>query len=88
MSFLEEKVPSKAVRKLSEFTEQYIELFRQVWLYATMSILSEAHTLWKRTIIFIISPIYSAGMARLRSSIRYMSLRTRGNGGAFSLVTQ
>jgi len=43
MSFLEEKVPSKAVRKLSEFTEQYIELFTSLAVRYNVNIVGGSH---------------------------------------------
>lgn len=43
MSFLEEKVPSKAVRKLSEFTEDYIELFTHLAVKYNVNIVGGSH---------------------------------------------
>ncbi|UFU00405.1 bifunctional GNAT family N-acetyltransferase/carbon-nitrogen hydrolase family protein [Radiobacillus kanasensis] len=43
MSFLEEKVPSKAVRKLSEYTEEYIELFTKLAVKYNVNIIGGSH---------------------------------------------
>ena len=43
MSFLNERSPSLAVRKLSEFTEQYIELFTQLAVRYNVNIIGGSH---------------------------------------------
>ncbi|GAA0327953.1 bifunctional GNAT family N-acetyltransferase/carbon-nitrogen hydrolase family protein [Bacillus carboniphilus] len=43
MSFLEEKTPSLAIRKLTEYTEQYIELFTQLAVKYNVNIIGGSH---------------------------------------------
>ncbi len=43
MSFLEEKVPAKAIRKLAEFTEDYIELFTKLAVKYNVNIIGGSH---------------------------------------------
>ncbi|WP_053217101.1 bifunctional GNAT family N-acetyltransferase/carbon-nitrogen hydrolase family protein [Virgibacillus senegalensis] len=43
MSFLEEKVPSKAVRRLTEYTEDYIELFTYLAMKYNINIVGGSH---------------------------------------------
>lgn len=43
MSFLEEKVPSKSVRKLAEYTEDYIELFTKLAVKYNVNIIGGSH---------------------------------------------
>ncbi|MFC4403125.1 GNAT family N-acetyltransferase [Gracilibacillus xinjiangensis] len=43
MSFLDEKVPSKAIRKLAEYTEDYIELFTDLAVRYNVNIIGGSH---------------------------------------------
>ncbi|KGX90724.1 hydrolase [Pontibacillus halophilus JSM 076056 = DSM 19796] len=43
MSFLDEKIPSKAVRKLSGYTERYIELFTDLAVKYNINIIGGSH---------------------------------------------
>ncbi len=43
MSFLDEKVPSQAVRKVTDFTEQYIELFTNLAVRYNVNIIGGSH---------------------------------------------
>ncbi|MFD2443001.1 GNAT family N-acetyltransferase [Bacillus sp. CGMCC 1.16607] len=43
MSFLDEKIPSKAVRKVAEYTEQYIELFTDLAVRYNVNIIGGSH---------------------------------------------
>ncbi|MEQ6376892.1 bifunctional GNAT family N-acetyltransferase/carbon-nitrogen hydrolase family protein [Bacillaceae bacterium S4-13-56] len=43
MSFLDEKVPAKAVRRLSEYTEDYIELFTHLAVRYNVNIIGGSH---------------------------------------------
>lgn len=43
MSFIEEKSPSSAVRRLTTFTEDYIELFNQLSVKYNVNIVGGSH---------------------------------------------
>lgn len=43
MSFLEEKVPAKAIRKLADYTEDYIELFTDLAVKYNVNIIGGSH---------------------------------------------
>ncbi|WP_102347539.1 bifunctional GNAT family N-acetyltransferase/carbon-nitrogen hydrolase family protein [Bacillus sp. Marseille-P3661] len=43
MSFLDEKTPSKAIRKLTEFTEEYIKLFTNLAVKYNVNIIGGSH---------------------------------------------
>ncbi|MBB6451831.1 putative amidohydrolase/ribosomal protein S18 acetylase RimI-like enzyme [Salirhabdus euzebyi] len=58
MSFLEEKVPSKAVRKLAEFTEDYIELFTDLAVKYNVNIVGGSHFVEEDDKIFNIAYLF------------------------------
>ncbi|QAS51766.1 GNAT family N-acetyltransferase [Halobacillus litoralis] len=58
MSFLEEKVPSKAVRRLSEYTEDYIEMFTHLAVKYNVNIIGGSHFVEEEDQIYNISYLF------------------------------
>ncbi|WP_430789742.1 GNAT family N-acetyltransferase [Virgibacillus flavescens] len=58
MSFLDEKIPSKAVRKLTEYTEDYIELFTNLAVKYNVNIIGGSHFVQEDDHIYNISYLF------------------------------
>lgn len=58
MSFLKERSPSQAVRKLTEYTEQYIELFTDLAVRYNVNIIGGSHFVEENSEIFNISYLF------------------------------
>ncbi|KAB8138984.1 GNAT family N-acetyltransferase [Gracilibacillus oryzae] len=58
MSFLDEKVPSKAIRKLAEYTEDYIELFTDLAVKYNVNIIGGSHFVEEDDHVYNISYLF------------------------------
>lgn len=58
MSFLHEKVPSKAVQRLTEFTEQYIQLFTDLAVKYNVNIIGGSHFVEEDEKVFNIAYLF------------------------------
>lgn len=63
LSFLEERSPSLAVRKLTEFTPNYVELFSDLAVKYNVNVIGGSHFL-EKIIVSIMWPIYFAATGR------------------------
>ncbi len=81
MSFLNEKIPSKAVQRVAEYTEEYIELFTNLAVKYNVNIIGGSTLSKKIMEISLILPIYSAEMEQLKSSTKCILHLMKENGG-------
>ncbi|MGG3890414.1 GNAT family N-acetyltransferase [Metabacillus fastidiosus] len=58
MSFLEEKVPSQAIQKLTEYTEDYIELFTDLAVKYNINIIGGSHVVAEEGRIYNIAYLF------------------------------
>ncbi len=58
MSFLDEKVPSKAIQRLTEFTEDYIELFTELAVRYNVNIIGGSHVVEEEGQIYNIAYLF------------------------------
>ncbi|MEC2075581.1 bifunctional GNAT family N-acetyltransferase/carbon-nitrogen hydrolase family protein [Metabacillus fastidiosus] len=58
MSFLEEKVPSQAIQKLTEYTEDYIELFTNLAVKYNINIIGGSHVVAEEGRIYNIAYLF------------------------------
>ncbi|WLR51390.1 GNAT family N-acetyltransferase [Bacillus tianshenii] len=58
MSFLDEKSPSQAIRKLTEFTEEYIELFNELAIKYNINIVGGSHFVEENEKIYNIAYLF------------------------------
>ncbi|MCP8615323.1 bifunctional GNAT family N-acetyltransferase/carbon-nitrogen hydrolase family protein [Salirhabdus salicampi] len=58
MSFLEEKIPHKAIRKLAEYTEDYIELFTDLAVKYNVNIIGGSHFVEENDKIYNIAYLF------------------------------
>lgn len=85
MSYLEERSPSLAVQRITEYTEDYINLFTDLSVKYNINIIGGSHFVeeeGKSTI----SLIYLDVMEQLKSNISSISHRMKENGGGFQQV--
>lgn len=87
MSFLEERSPSLAVQRITEYTEDYISLFTDLAVKYNVNIIGGSHFVEEEG-KFIISPTCSDAMERLRSNINCILRRMNGNGGESARATR
>lgn len=81
MSFLEERSPSLAIQRITEYTEDYISLFTDLAVKYNVNIIGGSHFVEEEG-KFITSPTYSDVTARLKNNISFTLRRMSGNGGA------
>ncbi len=58
MSFLDEKIPSKAIQRLTEFTESYIQLFTDLAVRYNVNIIGGSHCVEEENKIYNISYLF------------------------------
>jgi predicted amidohydrolase/ribosomal protein S18 acetylase RimI-like enzyme len=58
MSFLDEKIPSKAIQRLTEYTEEYIELFTELAVRYNVNIIGGSHVVEEEGRIYNIAYLF------------------------------